>query len=178
MPRPRERSPPGWGGGSSVGLRLQLLEVEELGLGRRVHPIRAARHPVVVDEVPEHEVGRSVVDAVARGGVGEGEQDPVPRVLARLEDGLGAAAELLHPRPAAPVAGAEPIDEAPEPRPHVRGQRAQRAVERRVDQHVEAGGRGHGGARTGGPHRASGVPDSSVPVIPPGIVELVVKLLR
>ena len=62
---------------------------------------------------------RSVVDAVARGGVGEGEQDPVPRVLARLEDGLGAAAELLDPRPATPLAGAQPIDEAPEPRARV-----------------------------------------------------------
>ena len=125
-------------------LRLQLLEVEELGLGRGVQAIRAPRHPVVVDEVPEHEVGPEHLRPVPRGGVGEGEQDPVPRVLARLEDGLGVAAELLHPRPATPVAGAEPIDEAPEPRAHVRGQRAQRAVERRVDQHVEADGRGHG----------------------------------
>src|SRR5580765_7116999 len=126
-------------------LRLQLREVEELGLGRGIDPIRTAGHPVVVDEVPEHEVGPKRGRRVARGGVGEGEQHAIPRVVAGLEHGLGVAAELLHPRAAAPVAGAEPVDEAPEPRAHVRGQPAQRDIERRVDQHVEAGGGGHGG---------------------------------
>ena len=118
-------------------LRFQLLEVEELGFRRRVHPQRPAGYAVVGHEVPQHEVRPEGRRAVACGGVREGEEDPITGVLAGLEHGLRAAAQLLDSGAAAPLAGAEPVDETAEARTGVGREGAQRRVERRVDQHIE-----------------------------------------
>ena len=69
-------------------LGLQLLEVQELGLGGRIDARRAAGHPIVMDEIPDLQMREERVGGVARGGVRQGEQDAVAVVLAGLERGL------------------------------------------------------------------------------------------
>src|SRR5262245_39977817 len=118
-------------------LVLDLLEREELGLGRGIHAAGASRHAIVLDKIPELQVRTERARAVAGGGVGEREQDAIAGVLARLEYRFRTAAELLHAGPATPVAVAQPIDESPEARAGLGGESPQRRVERRVDQHVE-----------------------------------------